>query len=145
MSTVLSHDAFHESVGHAFNELLVLEQLSQLPPDAILRVLQSIPEALLRQALGTAALPQPAAKPEERRAYPRRPVLRGGKLILNHGRTLLDVQVRDLSEGGCRIRTGNPALLPGTFTIRIVGLSGERPCEVRWRSEQELGVRFLNC
>ena len=145
MSTVLSHDAFHESVGHAFNELLVLEQLSQLPPDAILRVLQSIPEALLRQALCAAALPQPAAKPEERRAYPRRPVLRGGKLILNHGRTLLDVQVRDLSEGGCRIRTGNPALLPGTFTIRIVGLSGERPCEVRWRSEQELGVRFLNC
>lgn len=145
MSTVLSHDAFHESVGHAFNELLVLEQLSQLPPDAVLRVLQSIPETLLRQALGASAQPQPAAKPEERRAYPRRAVLRGGKLILNHGRNLLDVQVRDLSEGGCRIRTGNPALLPDRFTIRIVGLSGERPCEVRWRSEQELGVRFLNC
>jgi len=87
----------------------------------------------------------PQLEPEERRAYPRRPVLRGGKLILNHGRNLLDVQVRDLSEGGCRIRTGNPALLPDRFTIRIVGLSGERPCEVRWRSEQELGVRFLNC
>ena len=144
MSTVLSHEAFHESVGHAFNELVVLEQLSQLPPDAVLRVLQSIPEHLLRQALGAAA-PQPDPAPQERRAYPRRPVLRGGKLILNHGRNLLDVQVRDISEGGCRIRTGNPALLPDRFTIRIVGLSGERPCEVRWRSEQELGVRFLNC
>ena len=40
MTTVLSHEAYHHSVGWAFGELLVLEQMSQLPPDSVLRVLQ---------------------------------------------------------------------------------------------------------
>lgn len=51
MTTLLSHEAFHADVGHAFNELLALHQLSILPADSRLRVLQSLPPALLREAL----------------------------------------------------------------------------------------------
>jgi len=151
MTSILSHDAFHESIAHAFSELLVLEQLSQLTPDSLLRVLQSIPKPLLRQALGEDAAgeevvvhAQQEAAPQDQRAHPRRKVLRGGKLFLGHRGNTLDVQVRDVSDGGCRIGFRHPSLLPQRFTIRIVGFDGERDCEVRWRSEEELGVAFLD-
>lgn len=145
MTTVLSHEAFHASVGHAFGELLVMEQISQLPPDSILRILQTIPEPLLREALAgcAAAVPQALEAAGERRAFPRRKVLRGGQ-VLREGRLLLEVQLRDISEGGCRIWTRSPEQVPDRFTIRIVGVEGDRPCEVRWRSEEELGVRFVS-
>jgi hypothetical protein len=142
MSNVLSHEVYHPSVGHAFGELFVLEQISQLPPDSILRILQSIPEPLLRHALQAAqgAEPQPAA--EERRAFTRRKVLRGGQ-VMSGGRLRLEVQLRDISEGGCRIWTRTPSAVPERFTLRIVGIAGDRACELRWRDGEEMGVRFL--
>jgi len=145
MTTVLSHEAFHASVGHAFGELLVMEQISQLPPDSILRILKTIPEPLLREALAgcAAAVPEAGEAAGERRASPRRKVLRGGQ-VMREGRLLIEVQLRDISEGGCRIWTLRHAEVPDHFTIRSVGLAGERACEVRWRSEEELGVRFVN-
>jgi hypothetical protein len=142
MTTVLSHDAFHHSVGHAFGELFVLEQISQLPPENVLRILQTIPEPLLRQALAGSVESAPRAAEAERRDLRRRKVLRGAK-VLRAGRVLLEVQLRDISEGGCRIWSRRLSEVPDHFTIRIVGIPGERACEVRWRSGEELGVRFL--
>jgi hypothetical protein len=143
MTTVLSHEAFHQSVGHAFGELFVLEQISQLPPESVLRILQTIPAPLLLRALAGCGTPSaPQAAQAERRAFSRRKVLRGAQL-LREGRLLLEIQLRDISEGGCRIWTRRLSEVPDHFTIRIVGIAGERACEVRWRSEEELGVRFL--
>jgi hypothetical protein len=142
MTTVLSHDAFHHSVGHAFGELFVLEQISQLPPENVLRILQTIPEPLLRQALAGSVESAPRAAEAERRDLRRRKVLRGAK-VLRAGRVLLEVQLRDISEGGCRIWSRRLSEVPDHFTIRIVGIAGDRACEVRWRAEEELGVRFL--
>jgi hypothetical protein len=86
MTTVLSHEAFHASVGHAFGELLVMEQISQLPPDSILRILQTIPESLLREALAGCGTPSaPQAAQAEHRAFPRRKVLRGAQLLREGG------------------------------------------------------------
>ena len=158
MTTVLSHEAFHESVGFAFGELRVLEQMSQLPADGVLRVLQSIPAPLLLQALAgrhaaaskshtirNSHRPGAAGEPGDRRAAPRRKVLRGGQVIVPpcDGRTILEVQVRDISDGGCRIWSRKPSEVPDHFTIRIVGVCGERRCDVRWRSGDEIGVQFL--
>ena len=143
MSTVLSHEAFHNSVGHAFDELVLLEQISQLPADSVLRILQSFPATLLQEALtGRTAPPQALAEPRERRSEPRRKVLRGAQ-VLSPGRPLCHVQVRDISAGGCRIWSRTITEVPDRFTIRIVGVEGERRCEVRWRAGDELGVRFL--
>ena len=157
MTSLLFQDAFHASVGHAFDEMLLLEQMSRLPPDAILRILQSIPEPLLRHALETraeqarapehpGAVPRPVQRsaPVEKRAFPRRKVLRGGRLMQHRPNGTLDVQVRDISAGGCRIGTHAPSVVADRFLLRIVGFDGERDCEVRWRSEEELGVRFLD-
>jgi hypothetical protein len=145
MTNVLSHEAFHRSVGLSFDEMLVMEQLSRLSAESILRVLQSIPEPLLQHAAaGLAATPPSAPRaPAERRGSSRRQVLRGARLS-GDGRTILEVQVRGISEGGCRIWTRAPSDVPDYFTIRIVGFEGERPCEVRWRSGNELGVQYLD-
>lgn len=142
MSTVLSHEAFHPSVGIAFDEMLVREQLSHLPADSVVRILQSIPEHLLRDALGRGSGPAAAPAERERRSETRRKVLRGAK-VTSPGAPLREVQVRDISTGGCRIWSRSIASLPDRFTIRIVGVAGERRCEVRWRAGDELGVRFL--
>lgn len=143
MSTVLSHEAFHHSVGFAFDELVLLEQISQLPADSVLRILQSIPMPLLRQALAVRAQSaQPAAERDKRRSEPRRKVLRGAQVVCP-GHPLCHVQVRDISAGGCRIWSRTIAEVPDRFAIRIVGVEGVRRCEVRWRLGDELGLRFV--
>ena len=144
MTTVLSHDTFHPSVALAFDELLLLAQISQLPEEAVLRMLQSFPEPLLRKALAAQAQPIRAVHegPGERRAEPRRKVLRGGRVMDQHGATLVEVQVREISESGCRIWSRTPAAVPDRFVIRIVGVDRQRQCEVRWREGEELGLSF---
>lgn len=148
MTSLLSPDAYDVSVGHAFNELLLLEQMSRLPADSILRILQSIPRPLLEQALSGRAAPpvEVAARAvghREKRAFPRRKVLRGGRLVQDSPNGIMEVQVRDISQGGCRIGTREVDAVSDRFLLRIVGFEGDRMCEVRWRSDQELGVRFL--
>jgi hypothetical protein len=137
MTTILSHDAFHASVGHAFDELLAQEQLARLPAESVLRVLQTIPQPLLLQAL---ALTQAAARPQPR---PRRKVMRGAK-VLRDGICLLEVQVREIGEDGCRIWTRRPEEVPSRFTLRIVGFEGQKSCDVRRRFGEELELRFLS-
>lgn len=155
MSTVLSHEAFHEDVGHAFNELRALQQIAELPTDSILRILKSIPSPLLRKALeaqeGVPDLALAASimaldaseNDSETRRDLRNRVLRGGKVIYNNRHSLMDAQVRDLSSSGCRIRVASAAHLPAFFSMVITGVVGEKTCEVRWRSDCEVGVRFL--
>jgi hypothetical protein len=142
--TLLSHEAFHPSVALAFDELLLLAQISQLPEDAVLRILQSFPEPLLRQALAGIGQPVRAVHqgPGERRTEPRRKVLRGGRVMDEQGITRLEVQVREISHSGCRIWSRTPAAVPDHFTIRIVGFDRPRRCEVCWREGEELGLLF---
>jgi hypothetical protein len=137
MTTLLSQDAFHDSVGHAFDELLAVEQMSRLPAESVLRVLQTIPHPLLLQAL---ALTQTAARPQPK---PRRKMLRGARVIQN-GVYILEIQVRELGEDGCRVWTRRPEDVPERFTLRIVGIEGVKNCEVRRRFGEELELRFLS-
>lgn len=142
MSTVLSHEAFHRSVGLAFDELVVREQISQLPAESVLRILQSIPKDLLREALAEGSTLDERPQLQDRRSEPRRKVLRGAR-VTSPGQPPREVQVRDISSGGCRIWSRDIASLPDRFSIRIVGVAGERRCDVRWRAGEELGVKFL--
>ncbi|MFN4143613.1 PilZ domain-containing protein [Aestuariivirga sp.] len=154
MTTVLSQEVFHEDVGHAFNELTILQQIGNLPADSLLRVLQSIPSPLLRKALEkqegspAAALtavtpPLPERDDSNSRKDIRNRVLRGGKVIYNNRHSIMDAQVRDLSTSGCRIRVEHTGQLPTFFTMVITGVIGEKTCETRWRTDREVGVRFL--
>ena len=50
MTTLFSHEAFHDDVGHAFNEMIMMDQLSRMPEESLLRIMQSFPPELLRKA-----------------------------------------------------------------------------------------------
>jgi hypothetical protein len=134
MSSVLSHEVFDPSVGHAFGEMFVLEQISQLPDESVLRILQTIPDPLLQRAVEVRQ-PPPAAQGKGRK------VLRGAKIIAG-GQLVMEVQVREIFAGGCRIWTRAPSSVPERFTIRIIGFPGEQHCKVHWRAGEELGLQF---
>jgi hypothetical protein len=146
----------------AQNEALILQALRLLPAESLLRVLHSLPPALLRAALDvhgghqthapsphpltTPAPPLPqvtSTNPADKRGSARHRTLRGAKIIFNNRVSVVDAQVRDISDGGCRIRVAAPAHLPATFLLQITGMPGEKRCEARWRTNSEIGVKFI--
>lgn len=78
----------------------------------------------------------------DRRSSPRKRILKAGVI-----RALPDFEatcvVRDLSEGGAKLKVKDAKLVPEMFqlTIELDGLLAK--CQVMWRSdENELGVKF---
>lgn len=55
MSTAVSLPHIDRETRNAFNELLAMEQLSKLPVGGLLRVLQTIPVAVLEVAVSEAS------------------------------------------------------------------------------------------
>jgi hypothetical protein len=51
MTTLFCHDVFHTDVADAFNELILMEQLSRVPEASLVRILQTFPSSLLERAL----------------------------------------------------------------------------------------------
>lgn len=113
-----------------------LRQLTSLPVDALVRVLRSVHEDLLMQALASQGN-------SGKRSRARQRTLRSGKIVYNNQTCVMDCQIRDMSEGGCRVRVASTASLPRHFDIQITGMKERRLCEVKWRSPQELGVQFI--
>ena len=54
----------------------------------------------------------------------------------------LECQLLDISERGARIRVGSPASAPQEFLIQL-GKGLARWCQVVWRSETAIGVKFI--
>jgi hypothetical protein len=84
-----------------------------------------------------------ADKPRvERRQSPRRRVLKGGVVAFNDRYVTLPCTVRDLSDGGARLRIEGSLTAPDTFEL-IIDIDGlEAACEVVSRRGNELSVRF---
>ena len=124
------------------SEIVALEEdalrtLTSLPVDALVRVLRSVHEDLLKQALASEA-------GSEKRDQTRQRTLRSGKIIYNNQSCVVDCQIRDMSESGCRVRVASTVSLPKHFEMQITGLKEKRLCEVKWRSPQELGLHFID-
>jgi hypothetical protein len=141
--------------AEVYDELILIDRLHRLPEDALRRVLRTIAPSLLRAAVeefDSPAVPgriSPASQItrseqqfENRRAEPREKVSRSASALFNDNFNVMHVQVRDLSEKGCRIRAASTAHLPNRFNLLIEGYLASRVCEVRWRSSLELGVLF---
>jgi hypothetical protein len=122
-------------------ESMLLDMLRTLPADTVIRSLRTLHRDLLEQALA----PEPAigASPQGKRREVRQRALRSAKVIYNNRSCLVDCQIRDLSRGGCRIRTANSTSVPAIFELQIIGVPEIRLCEVRWRNATEVGVRFI--
>lgn len=86
-----------------------------------------------------------ADKPRvERRQSLRRRVLKGGVVAFNERYVTLPCTVRDVSDGGARLRIEGSMNAPDTFEL-IIEIDGlEASCEVVSRRGSELSVRFVS-
>ncbi len=75
------------------------------------------------------------------RNYPRMRVLKGAKIVLGTS-SVLDCVVRDLTNGGARVKIPNAVDLPEEFAITFDGGRTCRPCRVAWRTLDETGLEF---
>jgi len=78
----------------------------------------------------------------ERRQYPRFETLTSAAILSTDGSPEMNCQVIDWSRGGARLRHDDPDVCPDHFTL--MSQDGQcMACQVRWRRDGYLGVRFL--
>jgi PilZ domain len=80
----------------------------------------------------------------QRRKSPRRTVHLTALIMAERGGPLLcQCTMIDVSEGGARLKLEDPAKIPEFFRLVLSrGARIHRSCQVRWRSETEIGVQF---
>lgn len=78
----------------------------------------------------------------EKRAHLRVPTTQAGKLLSLDGRCNFDCVIVDVSEGGARIRTRECGLVPSRVYLYVANSSDIFDCDVRWRNDGEVGLRF---
>ena len=81
---------------------------------------------------------------DNRRAFIRYELYIAGKLIWRNGASACDCTIRDLSEGGACVDTGNSTEVPTEVTL-FEGRDGNLfECEVRWQNDTMIGIRFVD-
>jgi hypothetical protein len=78
----------------------------------------------------------------ERRSMPREKMLGTGLMSWSDGRRSMQCVVLDWTQSGARIRPSDMLGCPDQFTL--ISNNGNRvPCEVKWREDMVMGVRFI--
>lgn len=78
---------------------------------------------------------------------PRRRALKGGRIICPGNTTTYDCRVRDISENGARLEIDQWYSFPRNIILEIGRselIESRYECEVRWNSDKQLGVKFVN-
>jgi hypothetical protein len=84
-----------------------------------------------------------APKTDDARIAPRRRMLKSAKIAYSDRHVTLNCMVRDISATGAKLRVEGSVTAPDTFEL-LIPLDGmEANCEVVWRKEADIGVRFL--
>lgn len=79
----------------------------------------------------------------EQRKVSRRRTLLSGKIVFNQHASVITCVIRNLSDSGACIETPSPAGIPDTFELSIEPGGRRENCQVAWRSEKRIGVRFV--
>lgn len=78
-----------------------------------------------------------------RRSEPRRRVARSATISAHDAPSPVPCVVLDISNGGARLDVHHSASIPQRFRL-VIDLEGtERTCEVVWRRENSIGVKFI--
>ena len=80
----------------------------------------------------------------ERRVAPRHEVSRIGTISAGGTLKPMDCIVRDVSASGAMLVVKTTEGLPKSFRLSIAGTARDRICEVKRRTRQTLGVRFID-
>jgi hypothetical protein len=89
------------------------------------------------------AQPEPQKAPqilERARVAPRQRVLKSGIIEFDGG--TIDCVIRNVSETGAALEVASPVGIPAEFNLRISGDRTRQSCQVVWRKEKRIGVRF---
>lgn len=78
-----------------------------------------------------------------RRQTLRRRSLLGATVALNNRSSTIDCVLRNLSDEGAQIRFSGLFRPPHHFDLLIPKLRRDHACEVVWRDEADVGVKFL--
>ena len=78
----------------------------------------------------------------EQRREQRSRTLRGGKIVFNDRRSVIDCLVRNLSDGGTCLQVNSTIDVPFTFDLKLDGEQESRPCKVVWVTDNRMGVEF---
>lgn len=79
-----------------------------------------------------------------RRSEPRRRVARSATISAHDAPSPVPCVVLDISRGGARLDVHHSANIPQRFRL-VIDLEGtERTCEVVWRRENSVGVKFID-
>jgi hypothetical protein len=77
---------------------------------------------------------------EERRAIPRKRVLKTAHIILSEKAPKVECAVRNISEAGAMLQVSTTYGIPEKFHVQIDGT--RRACHVVWRTETKMGIAF---
>jgi len=80
----------------------------------------------------------------DKRRFPRKKINTVAFLYTTDGWPLGECRIKDISTGGARLAHAPSNEIPTEFLLSF-SRDGKvrRRCELRWRNEKELGVRFL--
>jgi diguanylate cyclase (GGDEF)-like protein len=81
---------------------------------------------------------------DERRAIHRARTWRGGKILTNNRRSVLDCTIRNLSGDGACLQVESLVGVPDAFDLLIDGEHAPRPCRLVWQSDHRAGVQFAS-
>jgi hypothetical protein len=81
---------------------------------------------------------------KDQRKAPRRQIDAIGFLYTRDGRPLGECRMKDISAGGAKLAHSIAGELPDQFLLSL-SKNGtvRRQCQVAWRGENQMGVRFL--
>jgi hypothetical protein len=77
---------------------------------------------------------------DEHRTAPRRRLLKSGKISFGGG--AIDCTVRNFSDTGAALDVTSPVGIPENFTLLIDSDGIHVLCQVVWRTQSRIGVRF---
>lgn len=79
---------------------------------------------------------------DDKRKFPRRRVLKEGKIVFADGLRVIDCTIRDMSEEGARLLIANTVGLPDTFQLYEKSSGLLYPASIAWRQSNAIGVHF---
>jgi PAS domain-containing protein len=79
---------------------------------------------------------------DERRKGQRSRAFRGGKILLNQKRSVIDCVIRNLSDDGACLQVQTTIGIPADFDLQIEGEATSRPCHLAWQTNTRVGVAF---
>ena len=81
---------------------------------------------------------------QNRRQFARHRTLKGGLLTYDENSQRTECLIRDLSEGGARLQVLDRRHVPSELTLSFDDGRASRPCFVKWRRGDVLGIEFTD-